>query len=312
MKHLLLAEQIKLYRRPVSWIMVAFLIMLLFVSAWINYSKNEISSRELWENKVINEIENLEQELFIAPEDAKKYIISQINYNSYLLEYGVNPDKINLYKFLNLISVLLPFLTLFSLIVASDSVASEYKWNTMKLLLIRPANRYQILAAKYLSSLIFAFTLLVMMIVLGVLLGALLFGVQGADETYIFSKDGLHYESMPLIRYLSITYGYKFFTLIIIVSMAFFISVLSRSNTYAVTISVVVLFGGQLITTFLNRYYPECSKYFLFSNLNLSMYYTGTPIFEEGNILFSIGVLTVYLIFFYSLSLFIFVRREVH
>ena len=62
-------------------------------------------------------------------------------------------------------SGLIILVTLFTVIIAGDMVAGEFTRGTIKLLLIRPASRSKILLSKYVTTLLFAATLLVILFI---------------------------------------------------------------------------------------------------------------------------------------------------
>ncbi|MGG4143399.1 ABC transporter permease [Paenibacillus algorifonticola] len=310
MIRLIRAEQIKIYSRPMVWAMAIIFVIIVIMTALFNIDKRNASQTDDWKTVINEENQLLKEQMKEAPEDVLPYLNSQIQRNEYALENGVSPDRMTSWKFLSLVSNFLPFVTLFTLIVASDIVASEFKWDTMKLLLIRPVRRYKILLAKYCSVLMFSALLICMIFLSSWIIGTLLFGVDGASEPFIFSKDKQNYEHIPMVMHVFLSYGLKMITLCVIVTMAFVISILFRSNSLAIAFSVFILFGGNMISAFLSRIQPEFAKYFLFSHLNLEAYFTGTPIVEGVTLPFSLIILSGYMLCFYAAGWVVFTRRE--
>ncbi|WP_412095571.1 ABC transporter permease, partial [Bacillus inaquosorum] len=68
---------------------------------------------------------------------------------------------------------------LFTIIIAAGIVANEFNWGTIKLLMIRPLNRFQILLSKYITVLLFGFLLLFILFMGSTLLGLIFFGTGG-------------------------------------------------------------------------------------------------------------------------------------
>jgi ABC-2 type transport system permease protein len=60
---------------------------------------------------------------------------------------------------------LITMVTIFTVIVAAESVAGEFSGGTIKMLLIRPASRSKILLSKYIS--IFTFAVLLLAVLFG-------------------------------------------------------------------------------------------------------------------------------------------------
>lgn len=69
----------------------------------------------------------------------------------YVVESGLN----SMISFVSMSTSLSTLVFIFTVIVAGDSVASEFTWGTIKLLLIRPATRSKVLASKYISVVLF-------------------------------------------------------------------------------------------------------------------------------------------------------------
>ena len=65
--------------------------------------------------------------------------------------------------------------TIFSVVVASDSVAGEFSWGTIKLLLIRPWSRSKILLSKYIAVVLFSLLCTVLLIVVSYGVSAIFF-----------------------------------------------------------------------------------------------------------------------------------------
>ncbi|NOV04500.1 ABC transporter permease [Paenibacillus planticolens] len=310
MIRLIQAELLKIYNRPLVWSMVALLFMMVSIMAilHINYNNKTVTSD--WKAELLEENRLLTIEMQEAPEEIRPYINSQVKQNEYALNNGISPKTMSVWKFVNSAAKLLPFVTLFTLIIASSVVASEYRWGTMQLLLIRPISRYKLLLAKYVVILLFAAVLLAIVFVVSWIAGAILFGTKGAMEPYVFARDRVNFQSTTYINKLLITYGLKIITLFVIVTMAFVISVLFRSSSFAIGFSVFILFSGNMFTSILYRINVVMAKLSLFTHLNLEVYFTGTPPVEGISLLFSLGVLLGYVIAFYLVGWIAFARRE--
>jgi ABC-2 type transport system permease protein len=292
------------------WVMMAILFIMIIGMAILNANKaNKIESSD-WRIGLTEENRTLGVQIQEAPEDVKPLLETQIKRNKYALDKGVSPNQMNAWKFVELASNLLPFVTLFTLVVASGIVASEFKWGTMKLLLIRPISRHKLLLSKYISVLLFAGVFLVLTFLVSWVIGAILFGVEGALEPYIFSRDKSQYQDIPMITNILITYGLKIITLFVMVTLAFVISILFRSSSFAIGFSVFTLFSGNLIAPILSHFNTNFTKLFLFTHLNLEGYFTGSAPVEGMTFGYSIGILIAYVIFFYFIGWLFFAKRD--
>lgn len=214
----------------------------------------------------------------------------------YVMESGVNSAL----PFMSMTTSLSFLVFVFSVIVAGDSVASEFTWGTIKLLLIRPATRAKILAAKYVSVVLFLITALLALFVVSYFVGLLFFGLGGAA-----SEAG----NFPGIAKV---YSIKFIDLLMFVSLAFMISTVFRSSSLAIGLSIFLMFTANGIVFFLAGFKYNWVKYTLFANTDLSPYLLGgEPIVKGMTLGFSVAMLVVYWIVFYAISWLIFTKRDI-
>ncbi|KPV56491.1 hypothetical protein QJ48_27410 [Paenibacillus sp. A3] len=223
-------------------------------------------------------------------------VISMGAMMKYVLESGMN----HVFQFMSYTVSLAPLVTIFSVIVAGDSVASEFTWGTVKLLLIRPASRGKILWAKYVSVLLFITELLLLMLIISYFTGLVLFGVSGAvtpDET------------LPAILQ---RYGIKAIEIVMTATLAFMISTVFRSSSLAIGLSIFLMFVSGPIVAVLVQLRYAWVKYLLFANTDLTPYFHGgKPVFPGMTLGFSLAVLAAYWIVFYAVSWLLFTKRDV-
>ncbi|MFB6366244.1 ABC transporter permease [Paenibacillus elgii] len=214
----------------------------------------------------------------------------------YVLESGMN----HVLQFMSFSASLTPLVTIFSVIVAGDSVASEFTWGTVKLLLIRPASRGKILLAKYISVLLFIVELLLIMLIISYFTGLVLFGVSGS-----VSPDG----TMPAILQ---GYGIKAVEIVMTATLAFMISTVFRSSSLAIGLSIFLMFVSGTLVTILVQLRYAWVKYLLFANTDLTPYlHGGKPVVPGMTLGFSLAVLAGYWIVFYAVSWLLFTKRDV-
>ena len=200
-------------------------------------------------------------------------------------------------------------ITVFTIIIAGDILAGEFSSGTIKLLLIRPANRLKILIAKYISSLMFGMLLLLTLFVVSVTVNGILFGFGDLNLPLIeVTYDGYIVEKNMVLN-LWKTYLLNGVSTILYVTMAFMISSAFRSSTMAIAFSIVAMFGGNILLEALQRF--DWSKYLLFANTDLTQYLSGRPYHNGMTLSFSIGVLAVYFLAFNLISWLMFTRRDV-
>ncbi len=144
---------------------------------------------------------------------------------------------------------LLSLVSLFTIIVAAGIIANEFKWGTIKLLLIRPISRTTILASKYVSVLLFALFTLLFVLVFSWIVGALFFGVNGADPHIVLNQSG-EYAHVSIISQITEGYGLQLITLVMMATLAFMISAIFRQSSLAIGIAIFLMLSGNAIVSF--------------------------------------------------------------
>jgi ABC-2 type transport system permease protein len=249
--NLLLNENMKIYRRLRTWILMAIIVILTTTVLLIIY--------------------------FTEPS------LSEAN-NSRTIWDSVSVAGANL----------IFLCTIFTVIIAADSVAGEFSSGTIKLLLIRPASRSKILLSKYAATLLFAIVLIFTLFISAFLISGILAGFS-------------HLADGKASHVLAI-YGSSSIEMLLIVTLAFMLSTVFRSSSLAIGMSLGLLFIGPLLVQLIAKY--SWAKYYLFSN-TLSQYVNHTPLMEGLTLPFSIGILLAYFLLFNLLSWVIFTKRDV-
>ncbi len=223
-------------------------------------------------------------------------VISMGAMMKYVLESGMN----HVLQFMSFSAGLTMLVTIFSVIVAGDSVASEFSWGTVKLLLIRPASRGKILWAKYVSVLLFIAELLLLLLIISYFTGLVLFGVSGSVPPGGTLPDILQ------------GYGIKAVEIVMTATLAFMISTVFRSSSLAIGLSIFLMFVSGTIVVILVQLRYVWVKYLLFANTDLTPYFHGgKPVVPGMTLGFSLAVLAAYWVVFYAVSWLLFTKRDV-
>jgi ABC-2 type transport system permease protein len=204
--------------------------------------------------------------------------------------------------------VLFLLITIFTVVIASETVAGEFTWGTIKLLLIRPWSRSTILLSKYLSTLLFALTFIIIAFVVTFLVNIAVFGYSNSSDTLLGNVGTSPWVLVP--EY----YLFQFISLIIIVTFGFMMSAALRSSGLAIGLSIAFLFGGNIITGLFAMADKPWVKYVLFMHLNLTSYIGSGegPIPNHPTTLgFSLAVLAGYFILFNLISWTVFRKRDI-
>ncbi|MBC2146544.1 ABC transporter permease subunit [Listeria booriae] len=236
---------------------------------------------------------------------------------------SVSPDIDNVQFMLSINGISMFLVALFSIVIASSVVASEFSFGTIKLLLIRPYKRWEILLSKYIVVMLYAvalalFTLLITYLISGVLtsFGSLTQDVSDIIPTYSENGDILN-TGLTAINALSTQLGFFLVELIFSMSIAFMVSSLLRSQALAVGIGLFLLFINSIaggITLMLAEKF-EWFKYIFVTPLyyiNMNSNAMGNMEINSGlSTGLAIGILAVYYVVFMALSFIFFQKRDV-
>ncbi|SFL12113.1 ABC-2 type transport system permease protein [Paenibacillus sp. 1_12] len=218
-----------------------------------------------------------------------------------MLKYVIDSGLNSMFSFVSMSTSLSTLVFIFTVIVAGDSVASEFTWGTIKLLLIRPATRSKILASKYISVVLFLITLLLILLIASYFVGLIFFGLGGLIPEQESFTDILK------------TYGFKSIDLLMSITLAFMISAAFRSSSLAIGLSFLLMFVTSSGLIFvLAQFKYTWVKYLLFANTDLSIYQSsGKPLVEGMTLGFSVLMLAAYWVLFYAVSWLFFTKRDI-
>jgi ABC-2 type transport system permease protein len=236
-------------------------------------------------------------------------VTSRINVNQYHLTHNLPPTDETLWGNMLKAADLVVVVTVFTVVIAADSVAGEFSSGTIKLLLIRPVSRSKILLSKYVSTVVFSVLLLLVLFISAFVVSGVLQGFHDVGVPYVYaSNDGIVH-TKNIVQEAIITYLYQCIQMIITVTMAFMISTVFRSSSIAIALSVGIMFAGSSIVSFLSQF--SWAKYYLFENTDLTQYLNGTPNIPGMTLPFSVTVILVYFFIFIALSWIVFKKRDV-
>ncbi|WP_431801818.1 ABC transporter permease [Halobacillus andaensis] len=275
-------EQMKMYSQVSTWVML-IVIALFVIGMGVFFkvegilSEDSAQSGENWEEQLQAENEQLQSEIEEEPGFASMNE-DTIAMNQYRLENDIPPDSYDVWDFVQENRGNISIISLITIIVAASIIANEYRWGTIKLLLIRPISRTTILASKYASVLVYAITMLLFLYVLSFLTGSVLFGVASPGEPYLFMKEGEVTEA-PIFTHTASQYLLSSVNLLMMATFAFMISTVFRNSALAIGVAIFLMMSGNTIVSFFAD--KEWAKYILFANTDLNQFFTGSPVISD-------------------------------
>lgn len=291
--------------------MIAMMLGAVLLGSILDWYYDSNAPADAWRDEIVEDNQRFTTMLNdpkTGPEN-KAFAQERLAINEYRLAHDIQPTTSTIWSGINGCAELFILITLFTVIVAGDSLASEFTTGTIKLLLIRPASRLKILVSKYVSMLMFGVLLLVILFLASVLVNGLLYKFQLMDLPLVDVDAAGQVVEKNMVANLWQTYLLNGVSTIIFVTMAFMISSAFRSSTMAIGFSIFALFAGTILTELLQRY--NWSKYLVFPNLDLSQYLSGRPYQEGMTLSFSVTMLAIYFVVFNLIAWQVFTRRDV-
>lgn len=315
MLNLVKNESVKLLKRPSTYIMIALIvvgtILFGFLTQWL-HSNSKNDSNNDWKQGLQQDIELYEQEYENTNEEwYKNWMESQIAINQYRIENDIPPSYVDysMWSFIDESSLMITFVGLFVIIIASGIVANEYSRGTIKMLLVKPYKRWKILLSKYITVILSLLFLLAILFITAAITGALFFGLGDTNAVYLTYENGQVIEQ-SLLLYLIKLYVLSSVSTLLLATMAFMISAVFRTSGLAVGISIFLLLVGPIVTSNLANHF-EWTKYTLFANTDLMQYLEGTVLMDGMTLEFSLVILAIHLILFLAISFYLFNNRDV-
>ncbi|MBC6314621.1 ABC transporter permease subunit [Listeria grandensis] len=231
------------------------------------------------------------------------------------------PDLNNVQLMLTINSISMFLVALFSIVIASAVVSSEFSYGTIKLLLIRPYKRWQILLSKYIVVLMYAILLTIFTLVMTYIIGGIL--TSFASFTQDISTANPAYSESGAITNIGQTaasalgsqLGFFTIQLIFSTSIAFMVSSLLRSQALAVGIGLFLLFVNSIaggITLMLVEQFQWFKYIFMAPLYYVSMNANGAGMDVKGlSSELAISILAVYYLIFMALAFIFFQKKDV-
>lgn len=311
MLKLLQNEWMKLWNKKSTWVMTILLVVILVAAMgmidWLNTS--ESMPAEDWRTNTeasLSYNETMAANPLIS-ESEQAYYEGVAAVERYRLEQNVPP-----YEYMSLQQqvldsyMMMPLVSLFTVVAAAGIIASEFSQGTIKMLLTRPIRRWKILTAKYITALLFGLLLAVLMVAVSAIASLLFFGYS--DGTYVRWTGSETVESPYYIEGLKLA-ALSFASVWMISTFAFMLGTVFRSSSLAIGLSIFLLFVGGQGAYFLSRY--EIAKYYWFTHMNLAQYQTGFMPVPDITLGFSFFVLMLYFLLFMIITFVIFTKRDV-
>lgn len=196
---------------------------------------------------------------YILKQEAKlySYLIENNSFDyNYLLPFSYNRNSgqtTNAFDFtVYAMQILSLVIAIFSIFIASGTIATEQANGTMKMIAIRPYSRSKIVLSKFLSCLVFATIITTIALITSFTVGFISYGIDQTTVLTIFDATNI----VPLNAFLLllIYFGSTLLNIFFYVAIALFLSVLVRSNTVSVIISMLIYAVSLIASIYLFKF----------------------------------------------------------
>ncbi|SDK21664.1 ABC transporter permease [Sediminibacillus albus] len=303
-------ELIKLLIGKRTWITLIIILGISIITAVGLFKENR--DNQDWKADVESKLQSTEMELKNMeemPYKYKKILNDEIELYRYYLEKNISPYEANVWKLINKSSGVMMILTIIIIIASSDSLAREFSKGTIKILLIRPINRWEILLSKFTALTLYSWMLIISWFILTLIIGSALFGGLGDfNIPHINSADGeIVMNSTGKLLLLKIIF--QSIQILVFAAISFTISTLLRNNSIATAISLFLFLGSSIFYNLFQG--KEWAKYILFSHLNLNEFINSKVNSVGFTLTESLLMISIYLVTILSVTVVIFSKKDI-
>ncbi|MCB7162030.1 ABC transporter permease [Bacillus subtilis] len=245
------------------------ILFIVFIGVLSGYHKTQSVN---WKEKAENTISENKKILQNFKNEDKDYYVgieNEIKLNKYAVRHNIPfVEETTALGFVKKNIWMTFFISIIAIVFASNIITKEYRWGTIKFLLIRPYTRINILLSKFTTILIFLLLLFIILYLSSWLIGIILYGIEINSYTTLVMYGEEVAEQNILINLFTI-YFCSFISVLSYCSLTFMISTIFKSNVISIVTSLILaLFGGPLSSTLSQ----QISKYSLFFNADRLMH----------------------------------------
>ncbi|WP_149452914.1 ABC transporter permease [Pasteuria penetrans] len=318
LRGLVVNEIIKIYIRPRAWIMIGILALCGTLLSMISANTIKTPPSD-WKGVLQTQINEQKQLLSSpsTPTEEKGKLQENIAISTYRINHNLPPSgsmvdkklEMNIkhsktQSFYESHTILLYVVAILAGIVATESISTEFSDKTIKLLLIRPANRVIILLAKYLASLTFAVGCFFVAFLYTLMAATLILGPSEAAGDQLSYQSG-HVVTIPGFSYLFLSMGHYLVLVLMMTTLAFSLATFFRSGGMTISVVTLATIGGKPLASYIRTTpWKGLADYLLFT-------YTDPMEYEKGPSDWALAVVSTYYIILIASTCRYFKRRDV-
>lgn len=198
-------------------------------------------------------------------------------------------------------------------LVSGSIVSEEFNKGTIKLLLVKPFSRTKILFSKYITSLIMVLFAIIAPFIIQMIIGGIFFGYDSLKiPTLIYNYSDKIVETVNVFKYLSLNTLAILPEFILIATLAFALSTIFTSTSLANVITIIGVFGSDIINLIAESYEIDILKYFITLNWDLTPFlFGGSSPYKGITLPFSIMICIIYLLIMLIVTTIVFKKRNI-
>lgn len=294
-----------------------------------NSNKNSMLEQWLQENNALRTMKQQEkgQPLKYSEKYGLQYSTETVNLSEYAIKNNLD-EKVALYDFNNRKNLVTEadseliqcfsdsslFIIIAVVVIAGTIVSEEFNKGTVKLLLVRPYKRIKILIAKFIACLVVLAITYMFIAIAQFIMSGIIHGFENyTSNVFIYNYNSNSVEQIGVFKYLLQTGVAVLPQYLLLMTLAFTLSVLFVSSPIAIALPLLGTMGANIINEIAYNFeQARFLKFFVTPNWDLSIYMFGKiPAFEPISLPFSIAICSVYFIAMIVFSLFIFNKKEI-
>jgi ABC-2 type transport system permease protein len=185
-------------------------------------------------------------------------------------------------------------ISVFAVIFSVEIVTKEFTLKTTKITFTKPYSRQKIIWSKYVTSVLYIIALALFCYLVAFFIGGIYFSFQGAGATAVIKSFSSIY-CIPSFAESLIYFGAVLINAIVVMSIAFFISLICKSQTFPLIASLGVLLFGNTIAQKIYESGFKGMRFSILSNLSLSKF-IDAPIPENYTLFSFLLVVMVHIV----------------
>lgn len=215
--------------------------------------------------------------------------------NGYLIAYTI----------LNALVVHIPFLIT---LVAGDLLAGEATAGTYRILITRPVSRFKIVLSKFIGGLIYTNALVLFLAVMSLGIGLMIFGI--GELIVIKNFNILILSRSDVMWRFVLAYGFATLSMSVVMSLAFLFSALVENAIGPIMSTMAIIIVFIIISAIDINFFQSIRPYLFTSYMQSWRSFFDNPI-DAADIIKSAAVLAGHIILFFSITVFIFNRKDI-